>query len=141
VSRNPEAQVWFKHRAWIPVAWILSIINLGAVWFAAQPAEPWHATLHGVLGTLFALGAQRLVARRRALALAGGETGLRTGITTLRDELAQLGPSVGDDRIERLQQAVDAIAVEVERVSEGQRFVTKLLSERPPERERSPAAP
>lgn len=32
-------------------------------------------------------------------------------------------------RLERVEQAVEAIAVEVERVSEGQRFVTKLLSE------------
>jgi hypothetical protein len=32
-------------------------------------------------------------------------------------------------RLERIEQAVEAIAVEVERVSEGQRFVTKLLSE------------
>ena len=28
--------------------------------------------------------------------------------------------------------AIESIAVEVERISEGQRFVTKLLSERPP---------
>jgi hypothetical protein len=33
-------------------------------------------------------------------------------------------------RLEQLQQAVDTIAIEVERISEGQRFVTKLLSER-----------
>jgi hypothetical protein len=32
-------------------------------------------------------------------------------------------------KMEQLQQAVDTIAVEMERVSEGQRFVTKLLSE------------
>ena len=32
-------------------------------------------------------------------------------------------------KIEQLQQSIDTIAVEVERVSEGQRFVTKLLSE------------
>ena len=31
---------------------------------------------------------------------------------------------------ERLEQAVEAIAIEVERISEGQRFTTKLLSER-----------
>src|SRR5437667_931396 len=30
----------------------------------------------------------------------------------------------------KLEQAVDAIAVEVERIAEGQRFVTKLLAER-----------
>jgi hypothetical protein len=35
-------------------------------------------------------------------------------------------------RLERIEQAVDAIAIEVERVSEGQRFVTRLLSERTP---------
>jgi cell division protein FtsB len=33
-------------------------------------------------------------------------------------------------RLEQLQQAVDTIAVEVERISEGQRFVTRILSER-----------
>ena len=32
-------------------------------------------------------------------------------------------------RLERMEQAMDAIAIEVERVSEGQRFVTRLLSE------------
>lgn len=32
-------------------------------------------------------------------------------------------------RLERIEQAVDAIAVEVERISEGQRFTTRLLSE------------
>jgi hypothetical protein len=34
-------------------------------------------------------------------------------------------------RLERIEQAVDTIAVEVERISEGQRFVTKLMIERP----------
>jgi hypothetical protein len=33
-------------------------------------------------------------------------------------------------RLEQLQQAVDAIAIEVERISEGQRFVTKIMSDR-----------
>jgi hypothetical protein len=40
-----------------------------------------------------------------------------------------------DDRLRRLEEAVDAIAVEVERISEGQRFTTKLLAERVPELE------
>jgi len=41
-------------------------------------------------------------------------------------------PQLGDDttrRLERLENGVDAIAIEIERVSEGQRFVTKLLSD------------
>jgi hypothetical protein len=33
-------------------------------------------------------------------------------------------------RLSQMQQAIDAIAVEVERISEGQRFTTKLLAER-----------
>jgi Na+-transporting methylmalonyl-CoA/oxaloacetate decarboxylase gamma subunit len=40
-------------------------------------------------------------------------------------------------RLERIEQAVDAVAIEIERISEGQRFTTKLLSERASE----PAAP
>jgi hypothetical protein len=33
-------------------------------------------------------------------------------------------------RLEQLQQTVDSVAVEVERISEGQRFTTKLLAGR-----------
>lgn len=33
-------------------------------------------------------------------------------------------------RMERMEQALDSIAIEVERISENQRFTTKLLSER-----------
>ena len=32
-------------------------------------------------------------------------------------------------RLERIEQMVEAVAIEVERISEGQRFTTKLLSE------------
>ena len=41
----------------------------------------------------------------------------------------KLAPEV-TSRLERIEQAVDAIAIEVERISEGQRFTTKLLTER-----------
>ena len=39
------------------------------------------------------------------------------------------GSSLTDARLARIEQSVDAIALEVERISEGQRFTTKLLSE------------
>lgn len=39
-------------------------------------------------------------------------------------------PRQVDQRLERIEQAVDAIAIEVERISEGQRFTTKLLADR-----------
>ena len=47
-----------------------------------------------------------------------------------RMALAPVAPAESGERLERIEQAVDAIAIEVERVSEGQRFVTRLLSER-----------
>ena len=39
-----------------------------------------------------------------------------------------------DDRLARIEQAVDAIAIEVERIAESQRFLTKLQTERTDDR-------
>jgi hypothetical protein len=40
-----------------------------------------------------------------------------------------LPESTDSPRLARLEQGMDAIAIEIERISEGQRFVTKLMSE------------
>ena len=43
-----------------------------------------------------------------------------------------IAPPVPNDfaqRLDRLEQTMDSVALEVERISEGQRFTTKLLSE------------
>ena len=59
----------------------------------------------------------------------------RTEARHLRDlvrvlaERREMGAAVGDPG--RLEQAVDAMALEVERLAEGQRFVARLLAERP----------
>lgn len=45
---------------------------------------------------------------------------------------APKGTTMLDARLERVEQAVESIAIEMERVSEGQRFVTKLLIDRAP---------
>ncbi len=39
-------------------------------------------------------------------------------------------PADVTSRLERMEQAIDSIAVEVERISEGQRYTTKLLSDK-----------
>lgn len=44
--------------------------------------------------------------------------------------MTKQGSALSDQRLERVEQAVESIAVEVERISEGQRYVTKLMSER-----------
>lgn len=66
-----------------------------------------------------------------------------TGVTTIFFPMARAyarrmdregtTPAVSRDltaRLERMEQAIDSIAVEVERISEGQRFTTKLLADR-----------
>jgi hypothetical protein len=50
----------FKPAIWYPIAVALSVLNLAAVWFAAVPGEPLHATIHATLALGFGLWAQRL---------------------------------------------------------------------------------
>ena len=94
------------------VAWLI-INGLGAP-LAIAMGEPMHAATHVVL--LFAgYVAWQFVPRQRKAAP------------------AQLGEA--DPKLEYLQQSVDAIAVEVERIGEAQRFSEKLRAE---QRERPP---
>jgi hypothetical protein len=57
------------------------------------------------------------------------------GVVTVKVLLRQKAPSSAlpredSQRLEQLQQSVDAIAIEVERIAEAQRFSAKLLHER-----------
>ena len=71
-----------------------------------------------------------------ALDKRGGEKGLFL-YDELRAALLKLNPGLVTnenvqevtDRLERMERALDSVAIEVERISEGQRFTTKLLSE------------
>jgi hypothetical protein len=57
--------------------------------------------------------------------------GLATRWVWSRTARVSTGPTRGDnDRLQRLEEAVDTIAVEIERMSEAQRFTAKLLLER-----------
>jgi hypothetical protein len=60
------------------------------------------------------------LARAFARRLEGG--GGRTGTNKLDNE--------SRDQLQRMEQSIDAMAIEIERISEGQRFTTKLLSGR-----------
>lgn len=103
--------MWFRHRAWIPISWGLSALNVAAVWFAAQPAEPWHATIHAALGAGFALGARHLAARRHAL-LQGQD---------LQETL---------DQNEELQRAIDEAQGRAAALKERIAFAERLLETR-----------
>ena len=74
----------------------------------------------GILGSLTIIGAVLYpIARALARRIEG------------KPQMAQVSPAT-DARLDRIEHAVEAIAVEVERISEGQRFTTKLLAERSP---------
>lgn len=94
--------------------------------FSRAPSERTQATLGGLAMLLifFPLA----LALSRALWRRGGR----------RDTPVESRESIA--RLARLEQAVDAIAVEVERVSESQRFLTRVLAEPAPTREALPTA-
>jgi hypothetical protein len=54
-----------------------------------------------------------------------------------RDQLRLGGGPETEVRLQRLEQAVDAIAVEVERLSEAQRLTARLIAERVPPADRA----
>jgi hypothetical protein len=56
--------------------------------------------------------------------------GIGARIMLIRAKRLAERPPLDENRLQHLEQAVDAIAIEIERISEGQRFTTKLLAER-----------
>src|SRR4051812_12795735 len=69
-------------------------------------------------------------------ALAAGGYSIRTvasAVLRMREQKLRAADSavsaISDERIARIEAAVESIAIEVERISEGQRFTTKLLSD------------
>jgi hypothetical protein len=101
---------WSK--IWRVAAGLFTFINVaGAAWAAAE-SEEMHMMLH-----VFLL----------LLALAG-YVGWRLARRAPRQDLPQA--ALGEERIAYLQQSVDAMALELERVGEAQRFSDKLKLER-----------
>jgi hypothetical protein len=55
---------------------------------------------------------------------------VRTREKLLRARAVEIPAPTDQQSVRRLEEAVDAIALEVERIAEGQRYVTKLLGDR-----------
>ena len=98
-----------RNRIWRVVAVVFTAVNLVGLGMAAAAGEQAHSGVHVALALLGAFGVWRLGARRE------------------HETLADPAPDAA--RLEQLQQSIDAIAFEVERIGEAQRFNAKLQSE------------
>ena len=97
---------------WLVVALAFTLLNLGFAVAAAVTGEPIHAGVHVVLMLVGAWFTTRIWRREHP-------------------EAAEL-PDGTPDRLTNLEQSIDAVAIEVERIGEGQRFMTRALTERAP---------
>lgn len=98
-----------RAKLWLHGSSLFAVFNAGYALYVARMGDGWHAVGHLVLVLLGMYVAWRM---RRP----------RSGSKAAQTQAAPLF----DERLERIEQSLDAIAVEVERVGEGQRFVTKL---------------
>ena len=110
-----------RSKLWRVATWLYVLINAGGAVFAFAQGERMHGELH--IALLLLGGAGYLIWRLNRQAnqqnLAGG---------------------AADPRLDYLQQSVDAMALEVERIGEAQRFNERLKAERaeispPPKKE------
>ena len=99
-----------RAKLWFVVASLFTLANVAGAGMAAVAGEVLHTAAHVGLVLLGAYFVWRLAPRAR------------------RQEV--LAEEEADPRLERLQQSLDAIGLEVERIGEAQRFTTKLMAER-----------
>ena len=111
-----------RAQGWLVIAALFLVANVGAAGFAAAYGELPHAGIHALLAILGTYLVWRLAARRGARPV-----GYRAAT---EDADAPTAPSDLTDRLTSIEQSVEAVAIEVERIGEGQRFMTRLFAER-----------
>ena len=94
---------------WKAAAVVFTVVNLIGLGMAMAAGEQMHSGIHVALSLLGAWAIWRLSDRG-------------SPVDSASDPLAER-------RLEALQQSVDAVALEVERIGEAQRFNAKLQSE------------
>jgi hypothetical protein len=94
---------------WQAIATLFTVVNLVGLGMAMAAQEQMHSGIHVLLSLVGGYAMWWLGARN------GRGASSRT--------------ELGDGRLEQLQQSVDAIALEVERIGEAQRFHSKLQAE------------
>jgi hypothetical protein len=105
-------------RIWLVLAVLFALGNLAVpviapiVW-----REPMHLAVHVLLAVLGAAFARHLLRRRDAHRRRSQEHAERPAAA-----------SEFSGRLSQLEGSIDAVAIEVERIGEGQRFVTRVLT-------------
>ena len=99
-----------RAKLWFVVASLFTLANLGGAVMAAVAGEVLHTAAHVGLSLLGAYFVWRLAPRAR--------------------QQEMLAEQEAVPRLERLQQSLDDIGLEVERIGEAQRFTAKIVAER-----------
>lgn len=98
-----------RSKIWLVLAVLFTIANFGAGVIAAMEGEPVHAGGHAALLLLGAYLVRRAWRKRKS------------DTPALADDYT--------DRLTNIEQSVDAVAIEIERVGEGQRVMTRYFAE------------
>jgi len=106
-----------RAKVWRIVAALFTLINVGGAGYAAAAGEGPHTAVHIVLAILGIYAAWRLTPRPGRDTLAGASSAEASELST-------------DARLEQLQQSMDAVALEVERIGEAQRYNARVQAER-----------
>jgi hypothetical protein len=106
---SEEALMGRRIGLWQVLAAVFTVVNLVGLGMAMAAREQAHSGIHVALAVVGACAMWWLSGRRA------------NGPSTQAE--------IGNTRLEQLQQSVDAIALEVERIGEAQRFNAKLYSE------------
>lgn len=94
---------------WRVIAAVFVVVNVGGAAYAAAMREPRHALLHLVV-------------------LAAGY--IAWSMAPWQRRQAPVPAQLPDERLDYLQHSVDAVAIEVERLGEAQRYAEKLRTAR-----------
>ncbi len=112
-----------RPRLWTAVAAIFTVVNVAGAVMAAMQGEAIHTGVHVLLSLIGAFVVWRLAPRRSAV---GAEPDMEQRPSTA----APPTPPELTNRLTHLEHAVDAVAIEVERIGEGQRFITRSFVDR-----------
>jgi hypothetical protein len=97
-------------KAWLILGGLFVVVNVLGIGYALAVGEPRHAIAHVVIIAAFYMGWLLGPWRSRQVAAPA---------------------QIADPRIDYLQQSVDAVALEVERLGEKQRYDEKLRAQNP----------